>query len=85
MAGYRRRVEAVVCEGRSEGLLELADEFVEDPGCLLMIAGADDDGIVLFTVWQDGLAQEVAAGLVEQPAVDVVRYLQVPEGAAFWS
>lgn len=78
-------MEAVVCESRSDGLLVLADEFVEDPGCVLMVAGADDNGLLLFTIWQDGLADEVAAGLADHAEVDVVRVLRIPEGAAFWS
>ena len=78
-------MQAIVCEGRSDELLQLADEFVEDPGCILMVSGADDNGIVLFTIWQEGIAAEVAAGLIDHPAVDVVRLLEVPEGAAFWT
>jgi len=78
-------VQAVVCESRSEEIFVLADEFVEDPGCVMMVAGADDDGVLLFTIWQDDLATEVARGLAEHPAVDVVRVLTVPEGAAFWT
>lgn len=78
-------MQAVVCEARAEGLLELADEFVEDPGCVMMVAGADDSGLVLFTIWQEGLAEEVADGLARHPSVDVVRVLSIPEGAAFWT
>jgi hypothetical protein len=78
-------MQAVVCEARAGGLLELADEFVEDPGCVMMVAGADDNGLMLFTLWQDGLAEEVADGLVRHPSVDVVRVLTIPEGAAFWT
>ena len=64
--------------------MALADEFVEDPGCMLVVAGADDNGLVLFSIWTDGLAEEVASGLADHSGVDVVRVLSVPEGAAFW-
>lgn len=78
-------VQAVVCEARNDEILGLANEFVEDPGCVMMVAGADDDGVLLFTIWHDGLADEVAQGLAQHPAVDVVRVLAVPEGAAHWT
>jgi hypothetical protein len=50
-----------------------------------MVAGADDNGVMLFTIWQDGLGPEVASGVVDNVAVDVVRVLDVPDGAAYWS
>jgi hypothetical protein len=78
-------MQAVVCEGRSDGLVALADEFMEDPRCLLVVAGADDSGVVVVTLWEDELGDEVAAGLSDHPAVDVARVLAVPDGAAHWS
>jgi hypothetical protein len=45
-------------------LAELADEFVEDPQCRLVLLGSDSSGVALITIWETDMVGEVEAGLV---------------------
>lgn len=60
-------MEALILEqpggGASPWLTELADEFLEDPECRLVLMGADADGSVLITIWEPEMAADVEAGL----------------------
>jgi len=58
----------------------MVDEFIEDPYCHLVMVGADDEGVVLTTMWSADVAPDVAAALVAMdPAVNVRRMvLSVP-------
>jgi len=53
-------------------MIELADEFVEDPHCRLVLMGSDPEGVVLVTIWEAELVDEVKAGLASL-TVDGVR------------
>lgn len=66
--------------GEPEWLQEMVDEFTEDPYCHLVMVGADDDVVVLTTMWSTEVAEQVADALVEmQPAGKVRRMtLSVP-------
>ena len=44
---------------------ELADEFVEDPHCQLVLVGSDAQGAVLITIWETEMVGEVEAGLAD--------------------
>ncbi|MDH3261061.1 MAG: hypothetical protein OEM81_05640 [Acidimicrobiia bacterium] len=55
-----------------EWMIELADEFVEDPHCRLVLMGSDPEGVVLVTIWEAELVDEVKAGLASL-TVDGVR------------
>jgi len=61
-------------------LQEMVDEFIEDPYCHLVMVAADDEGVVLTTMWSADVAADVAAALVAMdPAVKVRRMvLSVP-------
>ncbi len=61
-------------------LQEMVDEFTEDPYCHLVMVGADDDGVVLTTMWAAEVAGDVATALADMdPAVSVRRMvLSVP-------
>lgn len=52
---------------------EMADEFTEDPYCHLVMIGADDDGVVLTTMWSAEVAAEVAVALEGMEPRGVVR------------
>jgi len=45
-------------------MAELADEFVEDPHCRLVLLGSDAVGVALITIWETVMVGEVEAGLV---------------------
>ncbi len=59
---------------------ELVDEFTEDPHCHLVMVGADDDGVVLTTMWAAGVAGDVATALAAMDSAVSVRrmVLSVP-------
>jgi len=61
-------------------LQEMVDEFTEDPYCHLVMVGADDDGVVLTTMWTEAVAADVASALkAMDPSVTVRRMaLSVP-------
>ena len=61
-------------------LQEMVDEFTEDPYCHLVMVGADDDGVVLTTMWAAEVAGDVATTLAAMdPVVSVRRMvLSVP-------
>lgn len=61
-------------------LQELVDEFTEDPYCHLVMVGADDDGVVLTTMWAAGVAGDVATALAAMDSAVSVRcmVLSVP-------
>lgn len=61
-------------------LQEMVDEFTEDPYCHLVMVGADDDGVVLTTMWAAEVAGDVATALAAMdPVVSVRRMvLSVP-------
>lgn len=44
---------------------ELADEFVEDPRCQLVLLGSDTQGVVLITIWETDMVGEVEDGLAD--------------------
>ncbi len=46
-----------------ESIVELAEELVEDPRCRLVLMGADQNGVVLVTIWDAEVIGEVEAGL----------------------
>ena len=50
----------------------LAEELVEDPRCHLRLMGSDSHGVVLITIWEPEIVDEVEVGLAEL-AVDGVR------------
>lgn len=52
---------------------EMADEFTEDPYCHLVMIGADDNGVVLTTMWAEEVAQEVEAALAAMEPRGIVR------------
>ena len=53
-------------------MAELAEELVEDPQCHLLLMGSDPQGVVLITIWESEMVDEVEAGLADL-AVDGVR------------
>jgi hypothetical protein len=69
-------MEALLLEFGSDGdpsaMLELAEEFVEDPHCQLVLTGSDQEGAVLITIWGTEMVGEVEAGL-QDLAVQGVR------------
>ncbi len=44
-------------------VVELADEFVEDPYCRLVLLGSDTEGVALVTIWETEMVGAVEAGL----------------------
>lgn len=46
-----------------EWMVALADEFVEDPHCRLVLMGSDPEGVVLVTIWDEEMVGEVQTGL----------------------
>lgn len=42
---------------------ELAEEFVEDPHCRLVLLGTDSEGTLLITIWEPDMAAEVEQGV----------------------
>lgn len=61
-------------------LQEMVDEFTEDPYCHLVMVGADDDGVVLTTMWAAEVAGDVATALAAMDSGVSVRrmVLSVP-------
>jgi len=53
-------------------MAELADEFIEDPHCRLVLMGSDQEGVLLVTIWEAEMLGEVQAGLSDF-AVEGVR------------
>ncbi len=60
-------MEALIVEqpGGAPGrwLADLADEFVEDPECRLVMLGSDADGSVLITIWEPEMVSDVETGV----------------------
>lgn len=60
-------MEALILEqpsAESTGwLAELADDFLEDPECRLVLMGWDDEGAVLITIWEPEMVSDIEAGL----------------------
>ena len=44
-------------------LEEIVHEFEEDPYCTSLMLGADDETVMLVTIWDDSVAAEVESGL----------------------
>ena len=65
MLNYHRGMEGLLFEFGEESvsMMELADEFVEDPYCRLVLMGSDAQGAVLVTIWETEMVGEVEAGL----------------------
>ena len=65
-------------------LQEMVDEFTEDPYCHLVMVGADDDGVVLTTMWAAEVAGDVATALAGMDSAVSVRrmVLSVPSAEA---
>ena len=60
---------------------ELTDEFIEDPQCRLAVFGGDEIGVVLFSLWDSTVADEVVEGLRDSlPSGATVRLLALAEG-----
>jgi hypothetical protein len=63
-----RTMEALVFtfegEDAPQWMPELAEEFVEDPHCRLVLLGTDSEGTLLITIWEPEVAAEVEAGVV---------------------
>lgn len=70
--------------GVPAALIELADEMSEDPRCRVLIVGGDDVGSTLVSVWDEGVTEEVAAGLGERTDGGRLRRLEVPPDMAIW-
>lgn len=66
-------------------LAELADDMVEDPRCHAVVLGSDEQGSVLFTMWDDEAVDEVERGLLQLGQEARVRRLSVAEGQAVWA
>ncbi len=83
---YRRcLMQALLYEtdpGAAASVVQLADEMAEDPRCRVLVMGADEEGTVLLSMWDEELVDEVEAGLRERSGR--VRRLAVPEAAATW-
>jgi hypothetical protein len=54
-------------------LQDIVDEFTEDPYCHLVMVGADDDGVVLTTMWAAEVARDVATALAAMDSAVAVR------------
>jgi hypothetical protein len=63
------KMEALVFTFAGEGappwMPELADEFIEDPHCRLVLLGTDPEDKLLITIWESEMAVEVEQGLAE--------------------
>lgn len=66
-------------------LAELADDMVEDPRCRVVVLGSDEQGTMLFTIWDEEAVDEVERGLLQLGQEVRVRRLSVTEGQAVWS
>ncbi len=70
-SGRRRRyallMQSIVLEiprySEPDWLEEVVHEFTEDPYCVTLLLGADEDTVMLVTIWADAVAAEVEAGL----------------------
>lgn len=69
MARYDGAVQLIVVESndatRLAALVELADEMMEDPRCQIVIPAGHGGNAIVVSVWPDGIADEVEAGLVD--------------------
>ncbi len=64
----------------ADWLRELADDFIEDPQCRVVLFGGDESGAVLFSTWAQSLADEVADGLrTTIPAGATIRLLALAD------
>lgn len=45
-------------------LQDIVHEFTEDPYCLSLMLGVDEETVMLVTIWDDAVAAEVEAGLL---------------------
>lgn len=61
----------------------LADEITEDPRCRVLIMGSDAFGVVLLTLWDPEVVDEVEDGLRHQ-GLGLVRRLSVPDDSVIW-
>lgn len=61
----------------------LGDEIAEDPRCRVLIMGSDAYGVVLLTLWDAEVIDEVEEGLREQ-GLGLVRRLTVPADSVIW-
>lgn len=59
----------------------MVHEFTEDPYCVSIMLGADDDTVMLVTIWDDSVAAEVERGLRPMMEVGQIRRLElsIPE------
>lgn len=63
-------------------LEEIIHEFTEDPYCHHLMLGADEDTVMLVTIWADEVAAEVESGLramTEEPGRVRRLELSIPE------
>lgn len=63
-------------------LEEMADEFTEDPFCHSVMVGADEESVMMITMWDSAVVQEVEESLRSMVlASGSVRrlYLSVPQ------
>lgn len=65
-------------------VVDLADEMAEDPRCRLVLVGADAAGVVMMTLWDGEVVEEVAQSLGERRDGGVMRRLQVPDDMVTW-
>jgi hypothetical protein len=56
-------------------MVALVDEMQEDPHCRAALLGNDAHGALLVSVWDGGVAREVAAGIATDHPELVVRRL----------
>lgn len=58
-------MEALLIEfpSATDGVDDLADEMLEDPRCHLVVLGGDQEGGVLFTIWDEETVDEVARNI----------------------
>ncbi len=56
------------------GVDGLADEMLEDPRCHLVVLGGDEEGGVLFTIWDSETVAEVADNVGDYSPVRIRRW-----------
>lgn len=78
---YAFRMQSIVVEiprySEPAWLEEIVHEFTEDPYCLWLLLGADEDTVMLVTIWDDSVAAEVEAGLRAMADSGRVRRLEL--------